>query len=239
MPARKRTVEARTERLPARPHRSRATLKGVSAFKLMSLLLAAVGAASPAAPSGAPVLWLGPFDTGSVDGPALLEAVAVYTRDLNLETRTASDIPLPAAAARAAGRDATAGAALRAHGARLGFWCEPAPDGKRPAHHRRPRRAARGAPGRGTRGRQRRAQSRDRAQAARGAGGDDRSRGRRGEAVCSSRAPRLRPRPSRLSPRRPSLCPAPAAPPSPPPPPARRCGGRARLRPPPHRRSSA
>ena len=97
----------------------------------MSLLLAAVGAASPAAPSGAPVLlWLGPFDTGSVDGPALLEAVAVYTRDLNLETRTASDIPLPSAAARAVGRDATAGAAIRAHGARLAFWCEPAPDGK-------------------------------------------------------------------------------------------------------------
>src|SRR5205814_8361993 len=30
----------------------------------------------------------------------------------------------------AAGRDATAGAAIRAHGARLGFWCDPAADGK-------------------------------------------------------------------------------------------------------------
>lgn len=97
----------------------------------MLLSLALAGAAPPAPPTGAPVvLWLGPFDTDAIDGPALLEAVAVYTRDLNLETRTASDIPLPASAARAAGRDATAGAALRAHGARLGFWCEPAPDGR-------------------------------------------------------------------------------------------------------------
>ncbi|HEY4395938.1 MAG TPA: hypothetical protein VGP64_17865 [Polyangia bacterium] len=100
-------------------------------FRLMLLALALAGAAPPAPPTGAPVLlWLGPFDTGAIDGPSLLEAVAVYTRDLNLETRTASDVPLPASAARAAGRDLAAGAALRAHGARLGFWCDPAPDGK-------------------------------------------------------------------------------------------------------------
>jgi hypothetical protein len=97
----------------------------------MLLALALSGAAPAAPPSGAPVLlWLGPFDAGAVDGPALLEAVAVYTRDLNLETGTATDVPVPTAAARAAGRDATAGAAIRAHGARLGFWCDPAPDGK-------------------------------------------------------------------------------------------------------------
>lgn len=97
----------------------------------MLLVLALAGVAPPAPPTGAPVLlWLGPFDTGAIDGPSLLEAVAVYTRDLNLETRTASDISPPGSAARAAGRDAAAGAALRAHGARLGFWCEPGPDGK-------------------------------------------------------------------------------------------------------------
>jgi hypothetical protein len=97
----------------------------------MLLALALSGAAPAAPPSGAPVLlWLGPFDARAADGPSLLEAVAVYTRDLNLETRTATDIPLPAAAARAAGWDATAGAAIRAHGARLGFWCDTTPDGK-------------------------------------------------------------------------------------------------------------
>ena len=47
-----------------------------------------------------------------------------------METRTATDVPLPTPAARAAGLDAAAGAAIRAHGARLGFWCEPAPDAK-------------------------------------------------------------------------------------------------------------
>jgi hypothetical protein len=95
------------------------------------LLALALALAAAAPPTGAPVLlWLGPFDTGAIDGPSLLEAVAVYTRDLNLETRTASDIPPPASAARVLGRDAGAGAAIRAHGARLGFWCEPTPDGK-------------------------------------------------------------------------------------------------------------
>jgi hypothetical protein len=97
----------------------------------LTLTLALARAAQPAPPSGAPVLlWLGPFDSGTLDGPSLLEAVAVYTRDLNLETRTASDIPMPAAAARAAGKDATAGAAVRARGARLGFWCDLARDGR-------------------------------------------------------------------------------------------------------------
>jgi hypothetical protein len=74
------------------------------------------------------VLWLGPFDAGALDAAALLQAVAVYTRDLNLETRIATDVPAPGAEARAAGVDAAAGASVRTRGARLGFWCEPAPD---------------------------------------------------------------------------------------------------------------
>jgi hypothetical protein len=100
----------------------------------LTVLVALTGAGAPpasGAASGAPVLlWLGPFDTGALDSAALLEAVSVYTRDLSLETRMATEIPPPSPAARAAGRDAAAGAALRAHGARLGFWCEPAPDAK-------------------------------------------------------------------------------------------------------------
>jgi hypothetical protein len=101
----------------------------VAPLPLISLLVA-LGTTSPPAPGGAVVLWLGPFDGGSLDGAALLETVAVYTRDLNLETRTATGVAPPAPAARAAGRDAEAGAAVRARGARLGFWCEPASDGK-------------------------------------------------------------------------------------------------------------
>jgi hypothetical protein len=103
----------------------------VAAFHSIALMMvtALLGAGSPSAPAGDPVvLWLGPFDSGALDGAALLEAVSVYTRDLSLETRTATDVPLPTLAARDAGVDVAAGAAIRAHGARLGFWCEPAPD---------------------------------------------------------------------------------------------------------------
>ena len=97
----------------------------------MVLSTALLGAGAPPTTAGDPVvLWLGPFDSGALDGAALLEAVSVYTRDLSLETRTATDIPPPARPARDAGVDAAAGAAIRAHGARLGFWCEPAPDAR-------------------------------------------------------------------------------------------------------------
>ena len=97
----------------------------------MALAVALLGAGSPPMPAGDPVvLWLGSFEAGALDGAALLEAVSVYTRDLSLETRTATDVPPPTSAAREAGIDAAAGVAIRAHGARLGFWCEPAADGK-------------------------------------------------------------------------------------------------------------
>jgi hypothetical protein len=106
----------------------------VVAFHFMAVVVAtaSLGAGSlPPTTAGNPVvLWLGPFEAGALDGAALLEAVSVYTRDLSLETRTATDVPPPTPAARDAGVDAAAGAALRAHGARLGFWCEPAPDAR-------------------------------------------------------------------------------------------------------------
>ena len=92
---------------------------------------ALLAAATPPSTSGDPVvLWLGPFDAGALDGAALLDAVSVYTRDLNLETRTALDVPLPTPAALAAGMDAAAGAAIQGRGGRLGFWCAPSPDAK-------------------------------------------------------------------------------------------------------------
>jgi hypothetical protein len=97
----------------------------------LALTAALLGAGSPPTAASDPVvLWLGSFEPGALDGAALLEAVSVYTRDLSLETRTATDVPPPTSAARDAGVDAAAGAAIRAHGARLGFWCEPAADAK-------------------------------------------------------------------------------------------------------------
>src|SRR5580692_12472492 len=97
----------------------------------MVMATALLGVAAPPTPASDPVvLWLGPFDASALDGAALLEAVSVYTRDLSLETRTATDVPPPTPAARDAGVDPAAGAAIRAHGARLGFWCEPATDAR-------------------------------------------------------------------------------------------------------------
>ncbi len=97
---------------------------------VMATALLGVGP-PPSTTAGDPVvLWLGPFASGALDDAALLEAVSVYTRDLSLETRTATDVSPPTPAARAAGVDAAAGASIRAHGARLGFWCEPAPDAR-------------------------------------------------------------------------------------------------------------
>jgi len=97
----------------------------------LALMGALLGAGAPPTVAGDPVvLWLGSFEPGALDGAALLEAVSVYTRDLSLETRTATDVPPPTPAARDAGVDAAAGAAIRAHGARLGFWCEPATDAR-------------------------------------------------------------------------------------------------------------
>jgi hypothetical protein len=107
-----------------------AALHLIPLFSLLFSPVLALGPAPPSEPGGAVVLWLGPFDSASLDGAALLEAVEVYTRDLDLETRPLPGIAPPAPAARAAGRDAAAGAAVRTQGARLGFWCEPSADGK-------------------------------------------------------------------------------------------------------------
>jgi hypothetical protein len=75
----------------------------------------------PAAANESTILWFRSADTASIDARALLDAVAVYTRDLGLAVRTAAEptaVPADAASARAAA------SALRAQGARLGFWCE-------------------------------------------------------------------------------------------------------------------
>jgi hypothetical protein len=69
------------------------------------------------------VIWFGPTTPG-LDGRALLEAVAVYTRDLHIAVRPVAQPPPPSNAAGVAAAAAT----VRARGARLGFWCEPQPD---------------------------------------------------------------------------------------------------------------
>ncbi len=93
----------------------------VSLHTLAALL--ALQGPSPAAPAGdATVLWFRSSDAAAtIDARALLDAVAVYTRDLGLTVRAAAD-PAPVPADAPAARDAAA--ALRAQGARLGFWCE-------------------------------------------------------------------------------------------------------------------
>ena len=124
------------------------------------------------------LLWLGPFDAGALDGAALLEAVSVYTRDLNLETRTATDIR--AADARRARGGTGRGGRRGAPGARRAPRVLVRAVVRREddaAHHRRRRRASR-SPRRRRRGaRQPGALSRDRAQAARDVGRLDRTRG--------------------------------------------------------------
>lgn len=92
-------------------------------------LAALLALQAPSAPAPAPagdhaILWFRSSDAATIDARALLDAVAVYTRDLGLAVRAAPD-PAPVPADATAARDASA--ALRAQGARLGFWCEMRP----------------------------------------------------------------------------------------------------------------
>jgi hypothetical protein len=88
------------------------------------LALQAPASAAPASTADQTIVWFRSPDAAAVDGRALLDAVAVYTRDLGLTVRTAAATrPVPADAISAG--DAVA--ALRAQGARLGFWCEMRP----------------------------------------------------------------------------------------------------------------
>ncbi len=70
------------------------------------------------------VLWFRSADAATIDTRALLDAVAVYTRDLGLAVRAAAD-PRPVPADAPSAREAAD--ALRKQGARLGFWCEMRP----------------------------------------------------------------------------------------------------------------
>jgi hypothetical protein len=100
----------------------------VLASSVVISLHALLALPAPPAPATADhdqaVLWFRSADAASIDARALLDAVAVYTRDLGLAVRAAAD-PLPVPGDAAAARSAAA--TLRAQGARLGFWCEMRP----------------------------------------------------------------------------------------------------------------
>ena len=94
----------------------------VSLHALAALLALQAPPTAPAPAGDATVLWFRSSDAAAtIDARALLDAVAVYTRDLGLTVRAAAD-PAPVPADAPAAREASA--ALRAQGARLGFWCE-------------------------------------------------------------------------------------------------------------------
>ena len=78
-------------------------------------------------PEGQAFLFLGHAEKPVVDERLLLDAVAIYTRDLGVALVQAPGKP-PASVSPAALDEVAA--RLRARGARLGFWCQLAPGGR-------------------------------------------------------------------------------------------------------------
>jgi hypothetical protein len=96
----------------------RATLFAVI-FRLILLAGLMVRDAPPAAAQET-ILWFGPQAPTDLDEAALLQAVAVYTRDLRLTVRAIAETRMP----RTPAGGAKAVALLRDLDARLAFWCE-------------------------------------------------------------------------------------------------------------------
>lgn len=101
---------------------------GVRTLLLLAKLLF-VDLAKPeeAPPEGQAFMFLGHADKAAVDERLLLDAVAIYTRDLGVALVQAPGKP-PASLSPAALDEVAA--RLRARGARLGFWCQLAPAGR-------------------------------------------------------------------------------------------------------------
>jgi hypothetical protein len=106
---------------------ARVTLAGaLIALPVALSLHALLGVQAPAAPPATAagekaILWFRSADAATIDARALLDAVAVYTRDLGLAVQAVPEAaPVPSDASAATAATAT----LRAQGARLGFWCE-------------------------------------------------------------------------------------------------------------------
>jgi hypothetical protein len=101
------------------------SLASSSHVLLAVMALQAPPATTPVATGDQTILWFRSSDAATVDGRALLDAVAVYTRDLGLTVKAAADAVAVPADVPAAGAVA---ATLKAQGARLGFWCELRPN---------------------------------------------------------------------------------------------------------------
>ena len=89
-------------------------------IRLWPFLQLALAAQLPSAPHGdAPILWFRTAAAPAADERALVDAVATYTRDLGVTIVAGPDAPQ-------AGTDAAREASkiVRAHGARIAFWCE-------------------------------------------------------------------------------------------------------------------
>jgi hypothetical protein len=94
---------------------------------LTKLLLSDLASPDEISAEGQVFLFLGHADKAAVDEHLLLDAVAIYTRDLGMAL---VQLPgKPPASVSPANIDEMA-ARLRAHGARLGFWCQVAPGGR-------------------------------------------------------------------------------------------------------------
>jgi hypothetical protein len=90
------------------------------------LWLASIDESTNAARSAETILYLVPTGPSGIDSRALADAVALYTRDLQLSVQqTQDDVSVPTAAAIE-----RVTASLRARHARLAFWCVLAEDGR-------------------------------------------------------------------------------------------------------------
>ena len=101
---------------------------GVRALLLLAkLLFLDLATPDDAPPEGQAFVFLGHTDKATVDEHLLLDAVAIYTRDLGIALLQSPGKQPPGLSPPALDE---AVALLRARGARLGFWCQPAPGGK-------------------------------------------------------------------------------------------------------------
>jgi len=94
---------------------------------LAKLLLLDLASPDDAPPEGQAFVFLGHADKAAVDERLLLDAVAIYTRDLGIALLQSPGKPPPGLSAASLEEVA---ALLRARGARLAFWCQVAPGGK-------------------------------------------------------------------------------------------------------------
>jgi len=101
---------------------------GVRTLLLVAkLLFVDLASAEDTSPAGQAFLFLGHADKAAVDQRPLLDAVAIYTRDLGITLLQAPGTQPPSVSPPALDEVV---ALLRSRGARLAFWCQLAPGGR-------------------------------------------------------------------------------------------------------------